>query len=83
MEIGGDAEIQQGQAQLAMGQAVDHAVESHIWLPVHDFLIRHKLLADGVGVALDVVGWWRALFLSLRLCLRLQGGRSWSGRLGW
>ena len=56
MEISGEAQLQQSQAELAEGQAVDDAIEKHIWLPVHEFLIRHKLLADGVGVALDVVG---------------------------
>lgn len=56
MEIQGEAALQTSQAQLAMGQMVDQTVETHIWLPVHEFLLRHKLLADGVGVALDVVG---------------------------
>ncbi|QYE33427.1 hypothetical protein KZX46_01160 (plasmid) [Polymorphobacter sp. PAMC 29334] len=56
MEISGEAQIQQSQANLAMAQVVDSAIERHIWLPVHQFLIRHKLLADGIGVALDVVG---------------------------
>jgi hypothetical protein len=56
MEIGGEAEMQKGEADLAMGQTIDSAMEKHIWLPLHDFLIRHKLLADGIGVALDVVG---------------------------
>ncbi len=50
------AEMQKGEADLAMGQTIDSAMEKHIWLPLHDFLIRHKLLADGIGVALDVVG---------------------------
>ena len=56
MEISGEAQLQQAQANMAVGQAIDTAVEQHVWLPVHEFLLRHKLVADGVGVALDVVG---------------------------
>ncbi len=56
MAIQGEASLLQAQTDLAMGAAVDTAVERHIWLPAHEFLLRHKLVADGVGVALDVVG---------------------------
>lgn len=56
MTVMGEQELQREQINLAAAQEVDGAIEKHIWLPAHKFLIRHKLLADGLGVALDVVG---------------------------
>jgi hypothetical protein len=82
MEIEGGAEIQKGQAELAMGQAVDVAVERHIWLPVHEFLLRHKLLADGVGVALDVVGVVAGGVFIVAAAPEILGGAAAIGALG-
>lgn len=82
MEIEGEAEIQQGQAQLAMGQAIDSAIETHIWLPVHNFLIRHKLLADGIGVALDVVGVVAGAVFIVAALPEIAGGAVVVGTLG-
>ena len=82
MEIQGEAEMQQGQADLAMGQAIDSAIEKHIWLPVHDFLLRHKLLADGVGVALDVVGVVAGVVFVVAALPEIAGGAIVIGTLG-
>ncbi len=82
MEIQGEAEMQQGQAQLAMGEAIDSAIEKHIWLPVHDFLLRHKLLADGVGVALDVVGVVAGAVFIVAALPEIAGGAVVVGTLG-
>ena len=82
MEIEGDAEIAQGQAELAAGQAIDSAIETHIWLPVHDFLLRHKLLADGVGVALDVVGVVAGAVFIVAAFPEIAGGTAVIGTLG-
>ena len=82
MEISGEAQLQQSQAELAEGQAVDDAIEKHIWLPVHEFLIRHKLLADGVGVALDVVGVVAGIVFIVAAFPEIAGGAAVIGGLG-
>lgn len=82
MEIEGEAEIQKSQADLAAGQAIDSAIERHIWLPVHDFLLRHKLLADGVGVALDVVGVVAGAVFIVAALPEIAGGAVVVGTLG-
>ncbi len=82
MELSGEAQIQESQANLAMGQAVDSAIERHIWLPVHQFLIRHKLLADGIGVALDVVGVVAGAIFIVAALPELAGGAVIIGTLG-
>lgn len=56
MEIEGQAEIQNAQAQLAASQAVGREFRDHVWEPTHEFLIRHKFAADTAGLALDMVG---------------------------
>lgn len=82
MEVSGEAQIQQAQADLAMGQAIDGAIERHIWLPVHQFLIRHKLLADGIGVALDVVGVMAGAIFVVAALPELAGGAVVIGTVG-
>ena len=82
MEIQGEAEMEQGQAQLAMGQAIDSSIEKHIWLPVHDFLLRHKLLADAAGVALDVVGVVAGAVFIIAAWPEIAGGAVVIGTLG-
>ncbi len=82
LEIEGEAEIQKSQADLAMGQAIDSAIEEHVWLPVHDFLIRHKLLADGIGVALDVVGVIAGAVFIVAALPEIAGGAVVVGTLG-
>lgn len=56
MELEGQAEIDNAQAQLAMSQAVIGAVRDNVWEPAHQYLMRHKKAADGVGIAVDVIG---------------------------
>lgn len=56
MEIEGESEIQQAQMQMAGDQAIAREFRDHVWEPTHQFLLRHKLLADTAGIALDVVG---------------------------
>ncbi len=56
MELEGQAEIDRAQLQLAGNQAMAQEFRDHVWEPAHAFLLRHKLLADTAGVALDVVG---------------------------
>ncbi len=56
MELEGQAEIDNAQAQMAMSQAVIGAVRDNVWEPAHRYLMRHKKLADGLGVAVDVIG---------------------------
>ena len=56
MELEGEAEIENAQAQLAMSQAIVGALHDDVWEPAHRFLMRHKKLADGAGVAVDVIG---------------------------
>lgn len=56
MEIEGEAEIQQAQAQMAASQVLGQEFRDHVWEPTHEFLLRHKLMADTAGVLLDVVG---------------------------
>ena len=82
MEISGEAQLQQAQTDLAVGQAIDSAVEQHIWLPVHEFLLRHKLVADGVGVALDVVGVVAGVAFAITAAPEIIGGAAVVGTLG-
>ena len=82
MEISGEAQLQQAQTDLAVGQAIDSAVEQHIWLPVHEFLLRHKLVADGVGVALDVVGVVAGGVFVISAAPEIIGGAAVVGTLG-
>ena len=56
MEQEGKAEMAQADAQAAAGQAIYQAARDDVWEPTHRFLQRHKMLADGIGVAIDVVG---------------------------
>lgn len=56
MELEGQAEIDNARAQMAMSRAVIGAVRDDIWEPAHKYLMRHKKVADGVGVAVDVIG---------------------------
>lgn len=56
MELEGEAEIQNAQSQMAGSQAIAQEVRDHIWEPTHEFLLRHKLMADTAGIVLDAVG---------------------------
>ena len=56
MELEGEAEIDSAQAQMAASQAMFGAVRDNVWEPAHQYLLRHKKLADGLGVAVDVIG---------------------------
>jgi hypothetical protein len=56
MEIEGETEIQNAKSQLAASRLVGQEFRDHVWEPTHEFLLRHKLLADTAGFALDVVG---------------------------
>ena len=56
MEIEGQAEIANSEAQQAAVQAVGQEFRDHVWEPTHEFLIRHKFAADTAGLALDTVG---------------------------
>ena len=55
MELEGEVEVQSAQMQLAGSQAMAQEFRDHVWEPTHAFLLRHKLLADTVGIGLDVV----------------------------
>lgn len=82
MEINGEAQIQQAQANITMRQAVDGSIERHIWQPFHQFLIRHKVLADGIGVALDVFGVVAGTIFIVAALPELAGGAVIIGALG-
>ncbi len=56
MEMEGEADAQNAEAQQAGYQAMAQEFQDHVWQPMHQFLLRHKLAADTAGVALDVVG---------------------------
>lgn len=56
LTIEGQAEIDSAQAQMAGAQMMEQATYTHVWLPTHEFLLRHKLAVDAIGIALDVVG---------------------------
>ncbi|MGI4800842.1 MAG: hypothetical protein ACRYG8_43835, partial [Janthinobacterium lividum] len=56
MELEGETEIQNAQIQMAGSQAIAQEVRDHVWEPTHEFLLRHKLMADTVGIALDAIG---------------------------
>lgn len=56
MQAQGEAEIAEAQANQAAGEALYKGVRDNVWEPTHKFLLRHKVLADGIGVAIDVVG---------------------------
>ena len=56
MQTEGEAEMAQAQADQAAGDLLYRGVRDNVWEPAHKFLMRHKVLADGIGVAIDVVG---------------------------
>lgn len=56
MEIEGQAQIANSQAQIAGAQAMTHWAHDDVWEPAHRWLIGHKKTADGLGVAIDVIG---------------------------
>ena len=56
MQAEGEAEIAKAQANQAASEALYRGVRDNVWEPAHKFLQRHKVMADGVGVAIDVVG---------------------------
>ncbi len=49
MELEGEAEIQNAQIQMAGSQAIAQEFRDHVWEPTHEFLLRHKLMADTAG----------------------------------
>ena len=56
MELEGEAEIENAQAQQAASQAMFNAVRDDVWEPAHRFMLRHKQGADLAGVVIDAVG---------------------------
>lgn len=56
MELEGEAELANAEIQMAGARAMTEAVRDNIWEPAHQYLLRHKKVADGVGVAVDVIG---------------------------
>ena len=56
MEMYGESQLQEARANQAMAAAVGGFVDRTMWQPAHAFLLRHKLWADAIGVAADVVG---------------------------
>ena len=56
MELEGEAEIENAQAQQAASQAMFTAVRDNVWAPAHRFMLRHKQGTDLAGVVIDAVG---------------------------
>lgn len=56
MEMEGEAEIANAQAQMAGAQAIMHWAHDDVWEPAHRWLLHHKKTADGLGVAIDIIG---------------------------
>ena len=56
MEMEAQAEIANAQAQAAGAQAIAHWAHDDVWEPAHRWLLAHKKTADGLGVAIDVIG---------------------------
>ena len=52
----GEAEIQRSRAEQAAAEAELRFVHDRVWLPAHQFLVRHKWAADGAAVVMDAVG---------------------------
>jgi hypothetical protein len=52
----GEAELQRSQAEMAASREMTKLFHDDVWLPAHQFLVRHKWAADGVAVAADVIG---------------------------
>ena len=56
VELEGEAEIENAQAQQAASQAMFNAARDNVWEPVHRFMLRHKQATDLAGVVIDAVG---------------------------
>jgi len=56
MEVEGQAQIANSQAQMAANRAMARWIHDDVWEPAHDWLIAHKKTADGIGVAIDLIG---------------------------
>lgn len=52
----GQSELDNSRATIAGANAANAALDAHIWQPTHQWMLKHKLVADGVGVVGDVVG---------------------------
>lgn len=52
----GEAELRRSEAELAASRAELRLLHDDVWLPAHQFMVRHKWAADGVAVAADVIG---------------------------
>lgn len=52
----GESELRNAEATMAASQALGAMVDRGMWQPTHEWLQKHKLIADGLGVAVDVVG---------------------------
>ncbi len=56
MEVEGQTEIANAQAQLAGSEAIAHWVQDDVWGSAHHWAIGHKKTADGIGLAIDAIG---------------------------
>ena len=74
LEAVGEAQLRQAEAQTAASQAVMQWAHDDLWLPAHQFLLRHKLAADIVGVGMDVVGVVAGVALFIAAAPLVTGG---------
>jgi hypothetical protein len=56
MEMEGEAEIANAEAEQAASRALVNAVRDDVWKPANLFLLRHRTGADAAGVAIDAIG---------------------------
>ena len=82
LELQGEAELQQAESDVAESRALGAAVEQHLWQPMHEFLLRHKVLADGIAVGLDVVGVIAGVAFIVIASPEIAGGAVIIGTLG-
>jgi hypothetical protein len=82
MEIQGEQELQAAQTQAAASEAISRGLRDDVWLPAHQFLLRHKLVADGIGVGIDVIGAVAAGFFIVAAAPELLGGAAVIGTTG-
>lgn len=68
--------------QVALRQKIIDAVDTHVWQPTHTFLLHHKLIADGIGVAVDVVGVVAGVAFVVAAAPELMGGAAIIGTIG-
>ena len=56
MEIEGESEMANAEAQRAGSQALFNAVRDDVWEPAHRFMLGHKTATDGASVVIDAIG---------------------------